>query len=825
MPNDTPIRSVVPRAVAVTVLVLLAQAAGGIGTAGAAHESSTVYVDASATGVEDGSRAHPFDRIQEGVNHADPGDVVLVASGTYTWPVIVNKPLTLRADGPVTLSGGYLAIDFAADDVTIEGFIIENYIYGISGEGDGFTVANNTINASSMAIMVEGNGGTIRDNRVVGTPADAIRITNANDLVVAGNLIEGARDSAFHLGVVNDSTFEGNLVVAPGVAGFPLDAVTLLFSHRNRFVGNTVDGSTFDVLGRSSSNLFQGNIIRSAHIGVRSLDSPDNRIVENAIIDTHWGISLGRDTDGTVVRGNVVTNAGGDGIASQYNAGVTIADNRITDAGNSGITVYQSTLVTVEGNTVRGVDRVAGISLSRVNNSSVTDNVVDVGRGSDGIDLRRVDNSVVSANTVRDVYGGGILLFVSNRNDVHGNVIRDANWVGIRLNGAVDNRIFDNHFANDVNAFADEENEQNAWFVEPRPGPNVMGGPRVGGNFWSDPIKRGFSDTACDLDGDGFADEAYRSDRVVDEYPLVDPARNYPPSPYIPYIPSVHEGESVTYDASESSDCDGDVLSFSWDLDDDGFYDDATGVSTTVTFPDDGEYYVRLEVDDGNGGYGYRAAVTRVENVPPVLADDVSVEVDSGSVVTTSGSFSDVGVLDTHTVAVDWGDGTNTQADVQQGSGTGSFAASHRYADHGTYDVTVTVRDDDGGTDHAVATISTARPVDIDLKPGDPENRVNPSARGVIPVTVLAVDGFDPSTIDVRTLRLAATEGGDGGAPRHGGHIVDVDGDGDRDLLVHFEATDVGLTSGSTTVYLSGETAAGDHLVGTDTVRPVGRDR
>jgi len=82
--------------------------------------------------------------------------------------------------------------------------------------------------------------------------------------------------------------------------------------------------------------------------------------------------------------------------------------------------------------------------------------------------------------------------------------------------------------------------------------------------------------------------------------------------------------------------------------------------------------------------------------------------IDENDTVTLSGTFTDANPLDTHTVTVDWGDGTSaTSATVDQTAGT--FTAVHRYLDDNTadqYTLDVTLTDDDGGTDTASTTVT-----------------------------------------------------------------------------------------------------------------------
>lgn len=110
-------------------------------------------------------------------------------------------------------------------------------------------------------------------------------------------------------------------------------------------------------------------------------------------------------------------------------------------------------------------------------------------------------------------------------------------------------------------------------------------------------------------------------------------------------------------------------------------------------------------------------------------------------------------------------------------------------------------------------------PVDIDVKPGSDPNSVNPRSPGVIPVAVLGTDTFDVASIDVTTIRFGPS--GTEAAPHHSA-LEDVDGDGLTDLVLHFLTQASGIICGDDSVSLTGRTASGQTVEGSDSLRTVG---
>jgi parallel beta-helix repeat protein len=127
-----------------------------------------------------------------------------------------------------------------------------------------------------------------------------------------------------------------------------------------------------------------------------------------------------------------------------------------------------------------------------------------------------ISGNTISGNVLSDNGFDGIGLDHGSNNMISGNTVRSNQYRGIWLGSDTDsNLVYNNHLADNLQGNAYDAGV-NDWNIDKTPGTNIVGGPYLGGNYYSDYI-------GVDLDQDGIGETPYMilGGTNVDFLPLV----------------------------------------------------------------------------------------------------------------------------------------------------------------------------------------------------------------------------------------------------------------------------------------------------------------
>lgn len=322
---------------------------------------------------------------------------------------------------------------------------------------------------------------------------------------------------------------------------------------------------------------------------------------------------IGEDRDNTIIDG------GGSGrVIYSYGSDVTIKEFTVQNGSNSAGTSKNSCIeVLARDNTICDINiknSYYGIHLF-ASEYCVIDNVTVSNAIQDGIYIEYSHYITIKNNTIQSCYNG-IYLESSKNNIINNNDVFN-NEIGIYLHRLSDSNIFsENNICQNSNfgIYIDESNTNEFYhnnFINNtnhvytyRSSNSWDNGYPSGGNYWDDYTgSDNFYGPNQNITGsDEIGDIPYSISGVnnQDNYPFMNPDGwlNSPPVADAngPYEAEV--GEQIQLDGTGSYDTDGSIISYEWDLDDDGEYDDATGATPTHIWYNAGTYTISLKVTD-----------------------------------------------------------------------------------------------------------------------------------------------------------------------------------------------------------------------------------
>lgn len=173
-----------------------------------------------------------YPTIQAAVNAAAPNATIKVDAGTYHESVVINKTLTVQGapflqsvvDGAIVAGGAHTtSFTIAADDVKLDGFVIQN---------------NTALTAGAGIVIAPGSAGTRIQNNLVQHNVTGLYLANDNaaDPAVIRNNVFAYNNNP------GDNNGRG-IYTDGGVSGGLLTNVVI---DQNVFVGNVGDGTSLN---------------------------------------------------------------------------------------------------------------------------------------------------------------------------------------------------------------------------------------------------------------------------------------------------------------------------------------------------------------------------------------------------------------------------------------------------------------------------------------------------------------------------------------------------------------------------------------------------
>jgi len=305
-----------------TLLLAVVSASLAVATADAAEPTGTTWV-------VDRDRAQcanaDFTSIQAAVDAAQSGDLIRVCPDRYGESAVVDKPLTLKGDPDAietidcfqstparpgdldptrqaivdpTGEGFSIALSLRADDVAVEGLVVEGAAVGIdaSDRFSGYRIHHNLIRLNTLFGIDFGSEGT-RESRV-----------DHNCL----------RDNGW--GVASELDDDSLWKPSDGPERDDWNARQLVnarIDHNATSEHTSFNGGALQITGpgRRVDVMIDRNVSREDLGGILLQNSTDSAILDNDVVDGNGnGIVIGGGTERLVIADNRVRNGGSSGI-------------------------------------------------------------------------------------------------------------------------------------------------------------------------------------------------------------------------------------------------------------------------------------------------------------------------------------------------------------------------------------------------------------------------------------------------------------------------------------------------------------------------------
>lgn len=326
------------------------------------YSSQIIYVDDDNTmGPRYGTKNHPFETIQDGINNTSDYDTVFVSNGTYHQNIIINKKIKLYGENKDTtiISGGGNndTISVKSENVIITGFTITNgsgnnwYKAGIRITSSHNTIYGNNIKYNNLGIFGKKvTNITIHNNTFTDDSVTFSLYDNEKEFVpfcekyfihnISNNVVNGKK----LLYYINQKDFE-----------IPTNAGQVIAINCKNMIIKNVNLTNADygcILVNCSDCLIEHSNISSGDGMLWLIHSNKNRIQNNKISNNFQGICIDCKSIRNIVKFNTISKNQKFGIIIEdsSNFNIIYRNNFIENYYDESILQLQVSFISCQGN-------------------------------------------------------------------------------------------------------------------------------------------------------------------------------------------------------------------------------------------------------------------------------------------------------------------------------------------------------------------------------------------------------------------------------------------------------------------------------------------
>ncbi|AKB38645.1 surface layer protein B [Methanosarcina siciliae C2J] len=445
--------------------------------------------------VKVGGGTESYGSLQEAVNAASDGDLILVGEGKYSENVLVNKSLEIVSESSnpkktvITAPDPELPVlHVTSDSVNIGGFSLKgaNSSYGIYLEGvSGNNICNNYFSGNWRSIMLRDSHTNSLENNRLSDSDDGIWLEHSERNLIKNNRATCNRHYGFYLNASENNTLQKNRA-SGGAVGIYMENSSgcrvLSSKTSNNFYGIYLVGSGGSLLekntansnemygiylGSSNGSTLKGNKANSNQWGIY-LDSNSNTLQKNKMscnsrnfgaYTYHYPGEMNNtiDTSNTVdgkpiyylvgVSDRTLDSDSDAGVVYCINCeNITLKDLALENS-SFGIYLYNTQNSLIEGNRISNCEH--GIYLGNCALTALRGNAVNSNEG-DAFILSSCRNCLVEENNASDNMAGIWICDTSTDNFLKENIITSNSWCCIDLGDTSCNNILEGNILSEA---------------------------------------------------------------------------------------------------------------------------------------------------------------------------------------------------------------------------------------------------------------------------------------------------------------------------------------------------------------------------------------